>query len=86
MFKSASISLILLGVLAIVAGIVAIAWPGVTVLALVIMFAIYAFIDALLHAIRAYRSDSVGPAIGNVSQIIIGTPVHSTGQFLGTAS
>jgi hypothetical protein len=27
-------------------GIIAIAWPGVTILALVILFAIYAFIDA----------------------------------------
>jgi len=66
MLRSASISLILLGVLAIAAGIVAIAWPGVTVLAPVIMFAIYAFISALLHVIRAYRSDAEGPVAGNL--------------------
>lgn len=41
MFKSMSTSLILLGVLAIIAGILALAWPGVTVLALVILFAVY---------------------------------------------
>ena len=43
MFKSSSTSLILLGILAVIVGIVAIAWPGVTILALVILFAVYAF-------------------------------------------
>src|SRR5271169_4882147 len=38
MFKSTFTSLILLGILAIIAGIIAIAWPGVTVLALVAAF------------------------------------------------
>jgi Short repeat of unknown function (DUF308) len=42
MFKSTSTSLILYGILAIIVGIIAIAWPGVTILALVILFAIYA--------------------------------------------
>jgi uncharacterized membrane protein HdeD (DUF308 family) len=41
MIKSASTSLILLGILAVVAGIVAIARPGVTVLALVVMFSVF---------------------------------------------
>ena len=44
MFKSTSTSLILLGILAVIVGIIAIAWPGVTILALVILFAVYAFI------------------------------------------
>ena len=44
--KSESTSLILVGVLAIIVGIIAIAWPGVTILALVILFAVYAFMDA----------------------------------------
>ena len=46
MFKSTSTSLILLGVLGVIVRIVAIAWPGVTILALVILFAIRAFIGA----------------------------------------
>jgi uncharacterized membrane protein HdeD (DUF308 family) len=50
MFKSSSTSLILLGILAVAGGIVAIAWPGVTILALVILFAIYAFVNAGLQA------------------------------------
>jgi uncharacterized membrane protein HdeD (DUF308 family) len=66
MFKSASTSLILLGILAIVAGIVAIAWPGVTVLALVIMFAVFVFVDALLQALRAFSSDAPGPVVGHL--------------------
>ena len=44
MFKSLSSSLIARGILAVVVGIVALAWPSVTVLALVILFALYAFI------------------------------------------
>ena len=38
MFKSTSASLILLGILAVIVGVIAIAWPGVTILALVILF------------------------------------------------
>jgi len=66
MFKSTSTSLILLGVLAIIAGILALAWPGVTVLALVILFAVYAFIDAGLQAMRAFSSGSAGPVFGHL--------------------
>src|SRR5262245_38898433 len=53
MVKSSATSLILAGVLAVIAGIIAIAWPGITVLALVIVFAIDAFIAAGLQAARA---------------------------------
>ncbi|MDX6336253.1 MAG: hypothetical protein QOG05_3593 [Streptosporangiaceae bacterium] len=66
MFKSTSNSLILLGVLAIIVGILALAWPGVTVLALVILFAVYAFIDAGLQAMRAFSSGSAGPVFGHL--------------------
>ena len=44
--KSTSTSMILLGILAVIVGIIAIAWPQVTILALVILFAVYAFMDA----------------------------------------
>ena len=66
MFKSTSTSLILLGVLAIIVGIIALAWPGVTVYALVILFAVYAFIDAGLQAMRAFSSGSAGPVFGHL--------------------
>jgi uncharacterized membrane protein HdeD (DUF308 family) len=66
MFKSTSTSLILLGILGVVAGIIAIAWPGVTVFALVIVFAVYAFIDAGLEAMRAFSSRTAGPVFGHL--------------------
>jgi uncharacterized membrane protein HdeD (DUF308 family) len=64
--KSSSTSLILIGVLAIIVGIIALAWPGVTVLALVILFAVYAFIDAGLQMARAFSSGSAGPVFGRL--------------------
>jgi uncharacterized membrane protein HdeD (DUF308 family) len=66
MVKSASTSLIVLGVLAIIVGIIALAWPGVTILALVIIFAIYAFIGAGLRLARAFSSGSAGPVFGHL--------------------
>jgi uncharacterized membrane protein HdeD (DUF308 family) len=66
MLKSSATSMILLGVLAIIAGIVALAWPGITVLVLVIMFAVYAFSDAVLQGTRAFSSGGAGPVIGHL--------------------
>ena len=66
MFKSTSTSLILLGILAVIAGIISFAWPGVTVLALVLLFAVYAFIDAGLEAMRAFSSRTAGPVFGHL--------------------
>jgi uncharacterized membrane protein HdeD (DUF308 family) len=66
MFKSTSTSLILLGVLAVVVGVIAISWPGVTILALVILFAVYAFIAAGLQGARAFSSRDAGPAFGHL--------------------
>src|ERR1700723_25588 len=66
MFKSTSTSLILVGILAVVVGIVAIAWPGVTILALVILFAVYAFMLAGLQGARAFSSRAAGPVFGHL--------------------
>jgi uncharacterized membrane protein HdeD (DUF308 family) len=66
MFKSKSTSLILLGTLAVIVGILAIAWPGVTILALVILFAVYAFTAAGLQGARAFSSRSAGPVFGHL--------------------
>ena len=71
MFKSTSTSLILLGILAVIAGIVALAWPGITVYALVILFAVYAFIDAGLEAMRAFSSRTAGPVFGHLLLALI---------------
>ena len=59
-------SLILRGVLAVIVGAVAIAWPSVTVLALVILFAVYAFMDAGLQFVRAFSGRTAGPVIGHL--------------------
>jgi uncharacterized membrane protein HdeD (DUF308 family) len=66
MFKSTSTALILLGILAVIVGITAVAWPGVTILALVILFAIYAFMAAGLQAARAFRGRAAAPVLGHL--------------------
>jgi len=69
--RSSSTSLILLGVLAIIVGIIAIAWPKVTIYALVILFAVYAFIDAALQTMRAFTSRTAGPVLGHLLLALI---------------
>jgi len=71
MLKSTSTSMILLGILAVIVGIIAIAWPGVTILALVTLFAIYAFIAAGLQSARAFSSRDAGPVIGHLLLALI---------------
>ena len=69
--KSLSTPLIARGVLAIIVGIIAIAWPGVTILALVILFAVYAFLDAGLEGARAFSSGGAGPVFGHLLLALI---------------
>jgi uncharacterized membrane protein HdeD (DUF308 family) len=71
MLKSRSIWLMLLGVLAIIVGVLALAWPGVTILALVLLFAVYAFIAAGLQGARAFTSARVGPVFGHLLLALI---------------
>ena len=71
MLRSTSTSVILLGVLGVIAGIVAVAWPGVTVLALVILFAIYAFAGAGLQTMRAFSGRTAGPVLGHLLVALI---------------
>ncbi|HLM95566.1 MAG TPA: HdeD family acid-resistance protein [Acidimicrobiales bacterium] len=66
MLKSLSTSLIVRGLLAVAVGIVALAWPGITVLALVILFAIYAFIAAGMEAVKAFSSERAGSVVGHL--------------------
>jgi uncharacterized membrane protein HdeD (DUF308 family) len=71
MLRSTSTSMIAVGVLAIIAGIVALAWPGVTVLVLVILFAVYAFSAAFMQGARAFSSDGPGPVLGHLLLAVI---------------
>jgi uncharacterized membrane protein HdeD (DUF308 family) len=66
MLKSLSTSLITRGILAVIVGIIAVAWPSVTVLALVILFAVYAFMAAGLQAAQAFSSRKAGPVLGHL--------------------
>jgi uncharacterized membrane protein HdeD (DUF308 family) len=61
---SVSSSLLWRGLLAIGIGIVSVAWPGITVGAFVILFAVYAFAMAASDAVRAFASDRAGPVAG----------------------
>jgi uncharacterized membrane protein HdeD (DUF308 family) len=66
MLKSLNTSLILRGLLAVAIGVVALAWPGVTVFALVVVFAVYAFIGAGLQVMQAFSSRTAGPVFGHL--------------------
>jgi uncharacterized membrane protein HdeD (DUF308 family) len=59
-------ALIWRGILALIVGFIALAWPGITVEAFVILFAIYAFIAAGTSAASAFRSDGAGRVAGGL--------------------
>jgi uncharacterized membrane protein HdeD (DUF308 family) len=61
---SVSTSLLLRGLVGIVIGIVSVAWPSVTIGAVVILFAVYAFAAAITDGMRAFSSDRAGPVVG----------------------
>jgi uncharacterized membrane protein HdeD (DUF308 family) len=66
MFRSLSTSLPLRGLLGLAVGIIAIAWPSVTVGAVVFIFAVAVFTDAIIQISRAFNDDAVGPVLGRV--------------------
>jgi uncharacterized membrane protein HdeD (DUF308 family) len=66
MFRSLSTSLIARGILAVIIGIIALAWPSVTVLALVLLFAVYAFMASAMEAARGFTSRDARPVIGHL--------------------
>jgi len=68
---SLSTSLLWRGLLAIVVGVVSVAWPNVTVGAIVILFAVYAFIAAITDTMRAFSSDRAGPVFGYILLAIL---------------
>lgn len=64
MLSSLSSSLLWRGLVAIVIGVVSVAWPAITVGAFVILFAVYAFLAAGMETARAFSSDRAGPVAG----------------------
>ena len=66
MLKSLSTFLILRGILAVALGIMALVWPGVTVLTLVILFAVSAFVAAGVQAVLAFSGAATRPVAGHL--------------------
>jgi uncharacterized membrane protein HdeD (DUF308 family) len=54
------------GVLAVIVGIVTIVWPNITVYALVLVFAVFAFGDAFGEFAHAFARDRTGPVAGHL--------------------
>jgi uncharacterized membrane protein HdeD (DUF308 family) len=71
MYRPTTTSSVLLGILAIIIGIFALAWPGVTILSLVLLFAVYAFISAGMQGARAFGSRSAGPVLGHLVLAVV---------------
>jgi uncharacterized membrane protein HdeD (DUF308 family) len=67
MLRTESTSFLWRGVLAVALGIVAIAWPKITVSALIVLFAIYVFLDAVGQFQRAAAADRSGPVASHVA-------------------
>lgn len=66
MLKSLSTYLTVRGVLALIVGIVAVAWPGVTDYAVVVLFAVYTFMDAVVQAVRAFSGLAAKAVVGRI--------------------
>jgi uncharacterized membrane protein HdeD (DUF308 family) len=54
------------GALSLIIGVVAVAWPGITVGAFVLLFAVYAFLAGGMEAMQAFGSGSAGPVVGRL--------------------
>ena len=66
MFRSSWTSLLWRGLLGLAVGIIAVAWPGVTIGAVVFIFAVAVFTDAIIQITRTFNDDAVGPVFGRV--------------------
>jgi uncharacterized membrane protein HdeD (DUF308 family) len=66
MFRLSSRSLLWRGLLGIAIGITTIAWPGVTVGAVVFIFAVLVFADSLIQLFRAFETDDGWQIVGHI--------------------
>jgi uncharacterized membrane protein HdeD (DUF308 family) len=64
-------SLIVRGMLAVIVGIIAATWPSITVFALVIVFAVYAFLDAGLEIAQVFGSRAARSVLGHLLLVLI---------------
>ncbi|MFH5877338.1 HdeD family acid-resistance protein [Arthrobacter sp. NA-172] len=75
LFKGSGTALIIRGVAAVLFGILVVLWPGVSVLALVILFGIYALFDGatnFVHYITGKRRRSVWQLVGGIISVLAG--------------
>ncbi|MGI5515948.1 HdeD family acid-resistance protein [Streptomyces sp. CA-106131] len=66
MAKTTATPLFWRGLLAVIVGVVSVAWPDITLGVFVIAFSVYAFLAAGTDFLRAVMSDRVGPVLGYV--------------------
>jgi uncharacterized membrane protein HdeD (DUF308 family) len=71
MYRPGTVSSIVLGIIAIIVGIMSLAWPGVTILALILIFAVYAFARSFTQAATAFRSRRAGSVLGHLVLAVI---------------
>lgn len=72
MFESLSRSLLWRGILALIVGILAIAWPHITLDVLVVLFAVVTFGGAIIQALRAIEARHASAVVGHVLVGLIG--------------
>ena len=59
------------GILAILVGIVALAWPGITIGAFVVLFAVYTFLAGVTELVLMAMSRRAGPVLGHLLFAVI---------------
>ena len=69
--KGSTATLVFRGILALAVGVVAVAWPGITIEAFVLLFAVYAFLAAFTEAARAFRSARAVPVVGRLALAVV---------------
>lgn len=75
LFKGSGTALIIRGIAAVLFGILVVVWPGVSVLALVILFGIYAVFDGvtnIVHYVRRKGRRPVWQLVGGVISVLAG--------------
>src|SRR4051794_18752247 len=82
MLSSMSSSLLWRELLAIAIGVISVAWPNITIGALVLLFAVYAFIAAGAESVRAFRSDTAGPVVGYLLLSVLSLAAGITAEVL----
>lgn len=75
LFTGSGAALIIRGIAAVLFGISAVVWPGVSVLAMVILFGIYAVFDGttnIVHYVTRKRRRSVWQLVGGIISVLAG--------------